>query len=170
MEPERYKILIVDDEAMARDLLTTILSPKGHKCVTAADGVDALEKFDLEDFDVVITDIVMPNMDGLTLTREIIKRKPDMPIMVITGFAEEHTAEDAIEAGAADFISKPFYINEFSLRFQKMMRDRRIVSQIIEREKEMEKIGNEMIAGMQHDAMEKIAALKNEIAGLKKKL
>jgi len=84
----KYKVLIVDDEPMTRDLISSILSSKGHTCVTASDGVEALDKAGMEVFDAVVTDIVMPNMDGITLTMELLKRNPSIPIMVITGFTE----------------------------------------------------------------------------------
>ncbi|MCL4456842.1 MAG: response regulator [Nitrospirae bacterium] len=67
-----YKILIVDDEAMTRDLISSVLSSKGHKCETAVDGAQALEMALANGFDAVITDIVMPEKDGITLTRELL--------------------------------------------------------------------------------------------------
>lgn len=135
----KYKVLIVDDEAMTRDLISSILSSKGHTCVTASDGVEALDKASTEVFDVVITDIVMPNMDGIALTRELLKRNPSIPIMVITGFTDEHYYEESIEAGATDFINKPFSIAEFLARFQRMMRDYETICEIKKREQEIEK-------------------------------
>lgn len=164
----KYKVLIVDDEPMTRDLVSSILSSKGHTCVTASDGAEALDKASTEKFDAVITDIVMPNMDGITLTRELSKNDPSLPVMVITGFTDEHYYEESINAGATDFINKPFSIAELTARFQRMMRDREILCQIKAHEQEIEKIGSEMIAGIQHDSMERIAALKRDIEELKR--
>ncbi len=164
----KYKVLIVDDEAMTRDLLSSILSSKGHTCVTASDGDEALDKAGMEVFDAVVTDIVMPNMDGITLTKELLKRNPSIPIMVITGFTDEHYYEESIDAGATDFINKPFSIAEFLARFHRMMRDHETVCEIKKREQEIEKIGAAMIAGIQHDSMARIEALKKEIGELKK--
>jgi diguanylate cyclase (GGDEF)-like protein len=65
----------------------------------------------------------MPLMDGITLTRELLKLYPNLPIMIMTGHTDEHSAESAIAAGAQEFIKKPFFIDEFILRFDKMMRD-----------------------------------------------
>jgi DNA-binding response OmpR family regulator len=155
---------------MTRDLVSSILSSKGHACVTASDGVEALNKAGMEVFDAVVTDIVMPNMDGITLTRELLKQNPSIPVMVITGFTDEHYYEESIEAGATDFINKPFSIAEFLARFHRMMRDHETICQIKGREREIERIGAEMIAGIQHDARERINILKKEIEELKKGL
>jgi two-component system, cell cycle response regulator len=119
------KVLVVDDDENLRTLLVTLLSSKGHGCVTAADGPQALEKMKNDQFDAVITDIVMGEMDGLTLTKEILERYPGSPVMVMTGYASDHSAEDAVKAGAQEFIKKPFSIDEFVVRFDKMMRHHR---------------------------------------------
>lgn len=165
-----YKILIADDEAMTRDLISSVLSSKGHRCETAIDGAQALDMALAGTFDAVITDIVMPEMDGIALTRELLKINPSLPVMVITGFNDEHYYEDSVNAGASDFINKPFSIAEFLARFQKMMRAHEIITQIMAHEKEIEKISSEMIAGVQHDSMQRVTALKKEIESLKKNL
>ncbi|MGZ3568836.1 MAG: diguanylate cyclase, partial [Thermodesulfobacteriota bacterium] len=118
-----YNLLIVDDEESVRDLILSLFSKYGHHCETAKDGMEALEKIKKHSFDSAIIDIVMPHLDGITLTRELINLHPDLPIMVMTGHADEHSADSAIAAGAREFIKKPFSIDEFILRFDKMMRD-----------------------------------------------
>lgn len=165
-----YKVLIVDDEPITRDLISSILSSKGHTCVAASDGVEALDKASMDNFDAVVTDIVMPNMDGITLTRELLKQNPSIPIMVITGFTDEHYYEESINAGATDFINKPFSIAEFLARFHRMMRDHETIYEIKKREIEIEKIGAAMIAGIQHDSAARIDALKKESEELKKRV
>jgi diguanylate cyclase (GGDEF)-like protein len=119
-----YNLLIVDDEESVRDLILSLFSKYGHRCETAKDGMEAIEKIKKHSFDSAIIDIVMPHLDGITLTRELINLHPDLPIMVMTGHADEHSADSAIAAGAREFIKKPFSIDEFILRFDKMMRDR----------------------------------------------
>jgi diguanylate cyclase (GGDEF)-like protein len=74
-------------------------------------------------YDALITDIVMPEMDGIALTRELSKHYQSLPIMVITGHTEDYSAETAIALGAREFIHKPFSVSEFLIRFDKMMRD-----------------------------------------------
>ena len=120
-----YRLLIVDDEESVRNLITSLFSKYGHDCETARDGMEALEKIKENSFDSAIIDIVMPHMNGITLTRELVNLRPDLPIMVMTGHVDEHSAGSAIAAGAREFIKKPFSVEEFILRFDKMMRDRK---------------------------------------------
>lgn len=120
-----YRVLIVDDEEMVRNFIVSVLSKHGHNCETAKDGLEALEKIKKNSFDVVVVDIVMPQMDGITLTKELVELYPDLPIMIITGHIEEYSAESAFAAGAREYIKKPFSLPEFTIRFNKMMRDHR---------------------------------------------
>ncbi len=119
----KYTILVVDDEELIRNLVVTFLSRLGHSCFTAIDGVDALNKMKENRIDVVITDVKMPNMDGITLTSEISKLYPACPIMVMTAFDEEYSAGTAISVGAGEFIKKPFSLEEFGIRLYKMIND-----------------------------------------------
>jgi two-component system cell cycle response regulator len=125
MKPSNYKILVVDDEEPMRKLVVNLLSQNGHQCMAASNGLEALEKIKENKFDAVVTDIVMPEKDGLTLTRELSKHDQSLPVMVMTGHGDEYSAETAIALGAREFISKPFSITEFIIRFHKMMDDHR---------------------------------------------
>ena len=126
----QYTILVVDDEELVRSLVVTLLSQLGQMSITAVDGVDALDKMKENKIDAVITDIKMPNMDGVALTREILKQYPGLPIMVMTAFDEEYSAGIAISAGAREFIGKPFSLDEFSSRLQKMMDDAETIKRL----------------------------------------
>jgi CheY-like chemotaxis protein len=123
MESSKYTILVVDDEELIRRLIVAFLSQLGHLCLTATDGVDALEKMDGNKIDAVITDIKMPKMDGIILTREISTRYPGLPVMVMTAFDEEYSVGVAISVGAREFIKKPFSVDEFAIRLHKMIVD-----------------------------------------------
>ena len=89
MKPSKYTILVVDDEERLRNLIVTFLSRLGHSCVTAMDGVDALDKIKGYKIDAVVTDIKMPNMDGITLAAKISMHYPELPIMIMTAFEED---------------------------------------------------------------------------------
>jgi len=125
MESSHYKVLVVDDEEPMRKLIVSLLSTQGHHCITVRNGLEALDKMKEAKYDAVIADIVMPEMDGLTLTKEISKHDQSLPVMIITGHTDDYSAETAIASGAREFISKPFSISEFMIRFGKMMRDRK---------------------------------------------
>ncbi len=125
MRPLNLKILIVDDEESVSSFLVSLLSKRGHECQTARDGMEALEKIKKSSFDSAVIDVVIPLMDGISLTKELLKLYPNLPVMIMTGHADDHSAESAIGAGAREFIRKPFFIDEFILRFDKMIRDHR---------------------------------------------
>ncbi len=120
-----YKVLVVDDDESIRNLMVTLLAQKGYHCETATDGVEALDKISKTEFDAVVTDIVMPGMDGISLTQELLKRNQSLPVMTVTGYADEYSAETAMSSGAREFIKKPFSTAEFIIRFDKMMREHR---------------------------------------------
>jgi CheY-like chemotaxis protein len=122
-EPSRYTILVVDDDELMRNMIVTFLSSLGHTCLTATDGVDALDKMKGNKIDAVITDIKMPNMDGITLVGELLMEYPGLPIMVMTAFEEEYSAGIAISVGAREFIKRPFSLDEFGIRLHKMIND-----------------------------------------------
>ncbi len=129
-ESAPYTILVVDDEELVRDLIVTLLSKSGHSPITAVDGVDALDRMKRNKVDAVITDIKMPNMDGVALTVEIMKQYPGLPILVMTAFNEEYTAGAAIAAGAREYINKPFSPDEFFAQLQKMLNDSETIKRL----------------------------------------
>lgn len=125
MPDPTYKVLIVDDDPFIRRLISTILALKGHQCEEANDGMVALDKFINNPFDTVITDIRMPGMDGIELTRELLKLQPALPIIVMTGYHDISIAEEAILTRASDFLNKPFSLMDLLTRFTKVMLNHR---------------------------------------------
>lgn len=101
------KLLIVDDEKKQRDILEYILKKEGFDTYTAATAEEALRLFSNTDFDVVITDLKLPKMDGLELTKEMLRLYPDTSIIIITGHGSIDSAVSAIKQGAFDYITKP---------------------------------------------------------------
>jgi DNA-binding response OmpR family regulator len=163
MESIQYKVLVVDDEESVGRMVVALLTKVGHQCITVQDGTEALDKVGREKFNAVITDIVMPQMDGIALTKELLRRFPDLPIMVMTAHDQDYPAEAAMNAGAQEFIKKPFSIKEFLLRFHKMMKNHDILLKI-------EAKKNEIIFHSQMESEEKIRELQREIENLKNQL
>jgi len=130
MESAKYTILVVDDEELMRYLVASYLSKLGHSCLTAVDGVDALDKIKRNRIDAVITDIKLPNMDGMALTGEISRQYPDLPIMIMTAFDEEYSEGTAISVGAREFLKKPFTLDEFAVRLNKLINASEILKRI----------------------------------------
>jgi DNA-binding NtrC family response regulator len=102
-------ILVVDDEVGPRESLRMILKPL-YEVHTASDGQEALRLIQNKDIDVVTLDLKMPGLRGIEVLKEIKKLKPDMEIIIITGYGMLNNAQDAIRFGANDFISKPFNV------------------------------------------------------------
>jgi nitrogen regulation protein NR(I) len=106
------KVLVVDDEANIRMVLCEVLRREGLQPDQCSNGADALERVKAEDFDIVIMDVRMPRMDGITALKEMIRVRPETAVLIITAHGTEKTALEAIEAGAYDYFTKPFDINE----------------------------------------------------------
>lgn len=102
----KKRILLVDDEAIVLDTYSTLLSEKGYTVVTANCGRQAIEEFYLQSFDLVITDLTMSDGDGFTLLKEIKKKSPDTPVLVITGYGYQSIKEFVTLLGANELIKK----------------------------------------------------------------
>jgi nitrogen regulation protein NR(I) len=102
------RVLVVDDEMSLRKVLAATLHREGYEVSVCADGEEALSALDRDGADVVVTDLVMPRMDGLSLLRKVVARHPDVPVIVVTAHGRIDSAVEAMKAGAFDFLSKPF--------------------------------------------------------------
>ncbi len=109
------RVLVVDDEPGMRDFLEIMLQDEGYEALTAGDARDALARIDEEPFDVVITDLRMPGVDGLELLRRIRERSPHTQVIVMTAYGTTETAIEAMRRGAYNYITKPFQVDEIRL-------------------------------------------------------
>ncbi|MGF1512899.1 MAG: response regulator transcription factor RpaB [Elainellaceae cyanobacterium] len=117
----KCKILVVDDEAAIRQILSTRLSMGGYDVVAAANGQEALQLFSQETLDLVVLDVMMPKIDGLTVCREI-RKTSDIPIIMLTALGEIADRIVGLEMGADDYISKPFSPKELEARIKAILR------------------------------------------------
>jgi two-component system, NtrC family, response regulator HydG len=122
--PARARILVVDDEEDARTTLATILGRQGFEAVTAASGAAALESAAEFPPDVVVTDLNMPEMDGVELLHKLHAHDPRLPVIVATGFGEIATAVAAMRAGAEDYVSKPLDVPSLVLTIERALERR----------------------------------------------
>jgi excisionase family DNA binding protein len=106
----RPRVLVVDDEASIRDLLAKTLALAEYDVDVAPDGRSALERMRLNPYDLLIADLKMPGMDGLTVIREAKRYKADLPVIIITGFSTESSAIEAVNLGVAGYLTKPFRV------------------------------------------------------------
>jgi DNA-binding NtrC family response regulator len=102
------KILVVDDEDIVRTSCNRTLSPEGYEVRLAKNGVEGLKMASEERFDLVLTDLKMPDMDGIEVLRIIREKWPETAVIIVTGYQTVDTAVKAIKLGAYDYIEKPF--------------------------------------------------------------
>lgn len=108
----RQSILIVDDEEIARANMEHVLRKEGYECHCAGHGGEALEILASKDIDLVITDLKMEHMDGIELLQHINRTAPEIPVIMVTGFATVNSAVDALKKGAAHYLGKPVNLDE----------------------------------------------------------
>src|SRR3989454_2077193 len=102
------RVLVVDDEQSLRKVLAATLQREGYEVQVASNGEEALAALDRDGADVVVTDLVMPRMDGLSLLRKVVVSHPDVPVIVVTAHGRVDSAVEAMKVGAFDFVTKPF--------------------------------------------------------------
>src|SRR5213082_16153 len=121
------RILVVDDEPMMSDSLRRHLEEEGYAVDTAASGAEAIDFFDGGAHHLVICDVQLPDMDGLTLLRHMKDAKPNTEVIVVTGYGSVQTAVEAIKAGAFYFVEKPFEFSEIQLLIDKAAEHHRLI-------------------------------------------
>ena len=122
-------ILIVDDEQSYRQLLSLVFEADGNDIRTAMNGRQALELIDAEPADVIISDVKMPDMDGIEMLRAVRETLPDIGVILMTAFASVETAREAFKLGADDFITKPFDVEELKLIVRKTLEKQALIDE-----------------------------------------
>ena len=123
------RILVVDDEDIVIRSCLRILDGNGYQIETARDGQEALRKVDDNSYDVMILDIMMPNLGGMEVLRRVKETHPDTDVIMITGLSQIDTAVQAMKLGAFDYISKPFEPDELKLVIQRALERRRLLQE-----------------------------------------
>lgn len=149
------KLLVVDDAISIRNLLTRLLEPHGFIIESAENGREALALMEETAFDLVITDIAMPVMDGLVLTRTIMGTRP-VDIIVITGKIDQYSYDQVVSLGASDYIEKPFSAEELLLRVKRVLRERQLKAEAVQLQQEKEQASRfeaigQLAAGIAHE-------------------
>lgn len=118
---KKPRFVVVDDDESLLDILKRSLAMQGHDCDVFSHAEAALVHLAKSPCDILITDIVMQGMKGLQLTKEVKLSWPDTNVIVMTGFIDDYSYDQAIEAGASDFIKKPFTVHEMMVRIKHVM-------------------------------------------------
>jgi DNA-binding response OmpR family regulator len=122
-------ILVVDDNDSIRKLITAYLSREGYRVHTAADGIEALKVMDAEHIDLIIADIMMPNMDGYMLTRDLRAANYDLPVLMVTARDTFEDKKEGFLSGTDDYMVKPIDLDEMLLRVAALLRRAKISSE-----------------------------------------
>ena len=130
MEKHRGRILIVEDEKSMREVLKILLEGERYEVVSASDGLEGLSYLANDIFDLVITDIKMPKVDGFELLKKTKEISPDTIVIMITAFGTTEAAIEAMKSGAYDYINKPFKIDEIRLIVEKALEKKRLSEEV----------------------------------------
>lgn len=124
------KILIVEDEKDVQDVLAEALKIWGYETVLASNGEEGLEKYRQQNFSMLITDIRMPQMDGLTMLKKIREKDTAIPILVVTGYPSVDSAVESLIKGADNYIVKPINMDDLHAKIGKAFEKRKVQLQL----------------------------------------
>ncbi len=158
------KILVVDDEKGMRDFLSIMLKKEGYEVASAERGEDALKAVQAEIYDLVITDVKMPQIDGIEVLKTVKDVSPETVVIMITAFATTETAVEAMKLGAYDYITKPFKVDEMKLIIQKALEKHHLRKENILLRREIEsRAGFENFIG-RSESMQRVFSLIRQVA------
>ena len=132
-------IVIVDDDSDIRDSMHVFIKKSGFNSLTASSAEEALELLKSNNVNIVITDIKLPGKDGLHLT-DLIKQDYDIDVIVMTGYGNDYSYEEAINKGASDLVFKPFRFEELMLRLKRVLKERRLAKERVQILEKLEKL------------------------------
>jgi putative nucleotidyltransferase with HDIG domain len=152
-------ILIVDDDPTIRDLLAEGLSESGYRCATARDGAEGLRRLRQNGYELVVSDIDMPEMDGVQLLQEVKRFRPDTEIIMLTGLVDVETAIQSMRLGACDYLTKPFNLAEVRITVERALEKRRLVLENREYQRHLEERVRERTAELSRSYQTTLEAL-----------
>ena len=123
-------ILVVDDEVMIQRQIKSMLEGMGWACEVASNASEALKILNRHNFDMVISDIDMPEMDGIQLMKKVKESFPDLDFIIMTGHSHDYTYVDIINDGAADYLNKPFETKELKAKMGRIIREKHILNEL----------------------------------------
>ncbi len=166
----KSRILIVDDEESVREVLEIVLKKEGYEVMTSHDGAHALDLLKKRSFDLVISDLQMPNMTGLELLKHAKDQYPDIIFFMVTAFGSTETAVEAMKYGAYDYITKPFKLDEVrinisnALRGQNLEVENRVLKKQLSKEYSFQSlIGNSSSMHRIYDLIKRVAEAKTNV-------
>lgn len=157
-------ILIIDDEPKMCKVLKFALEPEGYSVTTAENAEEGMDRFNQNEFDLVVTDLKMPGKDGLFVLDTVKKQKPNTEVILMTAYATAQNAVDAMKKGAYDYIIKPFEMDELKLKVKHIIEKRNLAEENIQLKKELkDKYSLENMVGMS-GAMQEVYKMAEKVA------
>jgi two-component system response regulator AtoC len=148
-------LLVVDDDQVARELLAETLGREGYRVRVAGGGEEALRLAGAEPFDMALVDLRMPDLDGLGVLKQLAMIQPDLPVVILTAFATIETAIEAVNAGAFDYLSKPFRMEEIKIVVRRTLDARRLARENLQYRQELgARYGFAGLVGQSHQMAE----------------
>lgn len=161
------KILVVDDEQSLREVLSIMLKRAGYSVTSVTDGDEAVELVQKEIFDLVITDLRMPKIDGMEVLKAVKSASPETVVLIITAFATADSAVEAMKHGAYDYLTKPFQVDEVQLIIRNALEKRRLTTENMLLKREMASQSSFAQLVGQSDAMQKVFDVVRRVADSK---
>jgi DNA-binding response OmpR family regulator len=143
------RTLILDDEEPIVHMLAMVCEKEGHRVFPFTQSVDALIHLASEPIDLLITDMHMPEHDGMTIVREARRLQPNIFTLIITGHTSRYPIEDLMADGTADIMFKPFHMNELRTRLGLAERRRTLIERLHGEKQALHEVSHEMIAGLE---------------------
>lgn len=142
------RILVVDDEPIILELMREILVTEGYHITTASNGNDAISLLQEDQFDLIVSDVVMPGMSGIEVLQAAFRIDPDYPVIMITGFPSVESAVKLVNLGAADYITKPFNIDTIKITISKVLKSKNEKEEGAEPESSLVTTGIDPVTGV----------------------
>ncbi len=159
-------LLIADDDQVARELLAEALGHEGYRVRVAAGGEECVRLAEAEPYDMALVDLRMPDLDGLAVLKRLAASQPDLPVVILTAFATIETAIEAVNAGAYDYLSKPFRMEEIKVVVRRTLEARRLARENLQYRQELKAHrGVHNLVGQSHQMVE-IYTLVARVANL----
>ena len=140
----KERILVVDDEEAVREMVSKIINLLGHEVVSTGNGREALEILKTEPFSIMITDVKMPEMDGFELMKVVRDQFPSTHIICMTAHGASYTYTDVVSVGAADYIAKPFTIDEMRAKLNRVIREKNLIMDLTQKSTELHEVNEEL--------------------------
>ena len=157
---DQLKVLVVDDEEPIRDSCRQVLTKAGYECHTAVDGIEGLHFAHQVEPDVILLDLMMPGMDGLSMLDQLIKTHPNVVCIVITGYATIESAVDAMKHGAFDFLPKPFTPDELRVIVTRGLDQRKLLLETAALREEKRRMQQYFISIVAHELRSPLLLVK----------